>query len=242
MINFDEYSITRIDDENAGIITDLSPTSETLVIIFSGLQGKFGGIPAFEFLQMTSNYPIKRIFLRDRKRVWYHEGIPELGNSIDAVADSLRAIIAEQQVQRVVTLGTSAGGYAALLFGYLLNVDRVVAFGPQTALSLFARLRSGDFRFSKRVRQNYRKLYDSPGYNRHYADLSKLFRTRSVKTKFEIYYSTAYRVDRGHALRMKQFKNVTLHGYPKGGHGIAKHFRNTGRLKPILEEAFGIVP
>ena len=41
-------------------------------------------------------------------------------------------------------LGSSAGGYAALLFGRLLEADEVHAFGPQTFISPSLRLRYSD--------------------------------------------------------------------------------------------------
>ena len=79
------------------------------------------------------------------RQAWYHCGTPEHGATIDAVAESLRVLIAAHRVERLVTAGNSAGAYAALLFGTLLLLPRIVAsllmFAPHptrvpTALAL----------------------------------------------------------------------------------------------------------
>lgn len=49
-------------------------------------------------------------------------------------------------------MGTSAGGYAALLFGYLLEADTAVAFAPQTFISPQERKRYGETRWGKHTR------------------------------------------------------------------------------------------
>jgi acetyl esterase/lipase len=53
---------------------------------------------------------------------------------------------ADAGVERTVTVGSSAGGYAALLFGHLLEVDEVLAFASQTFLDPALRDRHGENR------------------------------------------------------------------------------------------------
>jgi esterase/lipase len=48
--------------------------------------------------------------------------------------------------KNVIFLGTSSGGYAAILFGSLLNVNSVVAFTPQTV------------RLDKNIDEKYRDI------------------------------------------------------------------------------------
>ena len=40
-------------------------------------------------------------------------------------------ILDEQDVERLVMIGSSAGGYAALAFGALLQADLVLSFSPR---------------------------------------------------------------------------------------------------------------
>ena len=46
----------------------------------------------------------------------------------------MNELICESNAKKVVFLGNSAGGYAAILFGVLLQVDSVYAFSPPTLL------------------------------------------------------------------------------------------------------------
>jgi hypothetical protein len=70
----------------------------------------------------------KHIFVRDIFKQWYFAGINAEINSPEKLLDFLRQ---ETKGYKVITLGSSAGGYAAVLYGYLLNADQVMAFNPQ---------------------------------------------------------------------------------------------------------------
>jgi pimeloyl-ACP methyl ester carboxylesterase len=89
--------------------------SRTLLLAFGGLQGRIG-MPPFEFLRLTGEFPVKRLFVRDVRQAWYHRGTPEYGETIEAVAESLGELISSHRVERLVTAGNSAGAYAALRF------------------------------------------------------------------------------------------------------------------------------
>ena len=107
-----------------------------MIISFAGhgLQS-MGVIPQFEFLKTLTmwypNYNIK--FLTDPQKRWYHKGIPGLSTNIPETVSYLETLVSGYK--KVVFMGTSAGGYAALLFGSLLNVSTVIAFKPQTLLT-----------------------------------------------------------------------------------------------------------
>lgn len=77
----------------------------------------------------------KHIFLRDVFKQWYLEGINAKLNTPEKVADWLEH---ETTGYRVVTVGSSAGGYAAVLYGSLLNAERVIAFNAQFSLTSLA--------------------------------------------------------------------------------------------------------
>ena len=66
----------------------------------------------------------------DKNRNSYHNGIVGISNNIDETLPHLQAQIAPYS--NVIFLGVSSGGYAAILFGSLLNVKSVLAFIPQT--------------------------------------------------------------------------------------------------------------
>jgi hypothetical protein len=108
--------------------------SDTLIVSFAGNAKKFGGIDRFEFVQfLEKHFPqLNRQFYIDEKTHVYHKGILGISNNIDETVYYLKNEI--EKYKNVIFLGNSAGGYAAILFGSLLNITSVIAFVPQTIL------------------------------------------------------------------------------------------------------------
>lgn len=73
----------------------------------------------------------KHIFVRDVFKQWYLKGINGSINSPDLL---LRFLKHQTEGMEVVTIGASAGGYAAILYGCMLNAKSVLAFNPQINL------------------------------------------------------------------------------------------------------------
>jgi pimeloyl-ACP methyl ester carboxylesterase len=95
---------------------------------------------AFSFWKAFSDLPVNRMFLRDPHRTHYHRGIPDIGNDLYELRDYILEYIESRRIERVVVVGTSAGGYAALVIAKLLEMKRpdlplrVHAYDPQTSL------------------------------------------------------------------------------------------------------------
>lgn len=125
---------------------EMDGDSRTLLIAFGGMNQEVG-IPPFEFFSLAEDIPVKRLFVRDLRQAWYHRGLPGHGTTFASVAETLRELIAAHRVERLVLTGNSAGGYAALAFGALLDADAVLAFAPQTILDLKALASMRDHRW-----------------------------------------------------------------------------------------------
>lgn len=69
----------------------------------------------------------KHIFVRDVYKQWYLRGINSEINTHEKLFDFLKR---ETQSYEVITIGASAGGYAAILYGNLLKVSHIIAFNP----------------------------------------------------------------------------------------------------------------
>lgn len=67
----------------------------------------------------------KQIFVRDIYKNFCIEGINAEFNSHYKVAEKLKMLT---QGYKVVTVGSSAGGFMAILFGCLLNAEAIYAF------------------------------------------------------------------------------------------------------------------
>jgi hypothetical protein len=73
----------------------------------------------------------KNIFLRDILKQFYLLGINNKINSIEKMLNFLKG---ETEDMKITTVGGSGGGYAAVLFGILLNADRIFNFSGQFSL------------------------------------------------------------------------------------------------------------
>lgn len=203
---------------------------------------KPGGAP-YALFKSTSEFPVKKLYVRDPRFAWYHQGIPGVGETIRDVALFLQKNIKEQDAQRIVMTGGSMGGYAALLFGWLIEADQVHAFNPVTFISPGKRFLNGDF-FRPgwkllKWRLLMRSVYKSPEFSKQFSDLKELFGTRDVKTQFHIHFSYRSRMDRRHAVRMGVFPNVILHAYNEKIHSL-KMLKKNGRLEKILLDSLEI--
>lgn len=111
---------------------------KNLIICFGGMALQFGGIIPFEFLKYLSSIYINDcdlIFFIDKYQCWYHKGIKDITNNIDETVLYINNIIDKGIYNKIIFMGTSAGGYAAILFGSLCkNVNNVISFVPQTIL------------------------------------------------------------------------------------------------------------
>lgn len=115
-------------------VINAAEATSKLVVCFGGMSNQFYGIPPFEFLTFLSNHfgDWDKQFYIDIKGAHYHHGIDGISRDIDETVTYLRDTISAYK--HVVFMGTSAGGYAAILFGSLLDVTAVVAFMPQTKI------------------------------------------------------------------------------------------------------------
>jgi hypothetical protein len=81
------------------------------------------------FLQQHFSGVHRQIYI-DKDHCSYHNGIAGISGNIDETVAYLRK--ETEPYKNVVFIGVSSGGYAAILFGSLVPVQKVVAFIPQT--------------------------------------------------------------------------------------------------------------
>lgn len=205
-----------------------------LFVAFGGIRQRLGA-PPFEFFNSIANIDCDKIFLRDFQRSWYQRGIDQELNDFDKVVNYLGGVISKYKYRKVCFLGNSMGGYAAILFGTILDVDKVIAFAPQSFIDKFRRFIYRDKR-SRGLKDN---LYTYENVNKAHFDLKKfLLKNDSYKTEINIYYSALDRLDSRHAKRLKNRKNVILHPIYEGDHSVIRVVRGSGLLHTILRSTF----
>ena len=207
-------------------LVEFNKDIKPLIIAFGGIGG---GIqqPLFEFKKFLSkNIDCHVIFIRDTNRSWYHKGVIGFGKNINELKNNIKENINKINYSMIITIGGSMGGYAALLFGSLLPVNGIIAFGPQTFIDKDNRKKYKDNRWKSELK----KLYNNNNDDTYY-DLSKLsFQNINV----QIIYGYDHDLDKIHAERMKN-KNVIVTG-ECCGHAVAKNLRNNGMLDKIIND------
>jgi hypothetical protein len=104
------------------------------IVCFGGFALKMHNIPPYDFLNfLTSNFKnVDKYFYRDMTQMCYHHGIQNISTDINTTVSYLKNKL--NKYKKVIMTGTSAGAYAAILFGSLLNVSDVIVFNPITIL------------------------------------------------------------------------------------------------------------
>jgi hypothetical protein len=223
------HEAATLPEGKADPLTFEDDPSQTLLTVFGGLNRQVGGVPPFEFMRLTGGVPVKRLFVRDPRQAWYHRGLPGIGDDLDAVARHLAAR-PYGGYERLVAVGNSAGGYAALLFGSLLDADCVLAFAPQTTIDLTELHKLGDRRWD----DNLEPLAARGLLDPRFVELRGL-----AQRDARLYFDAADPLDRGHAERLLDGGAAGVHGHAceGGGHDLVRTLRDRGTLTEILRSA-----
>ena len=104
----------------------------TLAVVFGGLAQGIGGIAKHEFMgAMAQAGSEHTLFVKDTKQAWYLLGLRTGESSFDGVVAVVRAECELLRPRRLVCIGASMGGYAAVRAGLELQADSILAFAPQ---------------------------------------------------------------------------------------------------------------
>jgi hypothetical protein len=220
-------------ESDRALSLELDSDSDTLLIAFGGMNQRIG-IPPFEFFSLAGDIPVKRMFVRDLSQAWYHRGIPGGGTDLMSVADLLREVVADADARRLVVAGGSAGGYAALVFGTLLEADTVLSFSPQTILDMQELARIGDRRWDDYLEP----LVARDELDREWLDLAQaLPPARRGETRYEVFVDDSLATDRIHAERLLGLAGLRLYRFGRGSHTLVRTLRDSGALTLILRRA-----
>ncbi len=85
----------------------------------------------FEWYGNKIKYAQKHIFIRDIYKQWYFKGI---NSKINSQVKLFEFLLKETQGYKIITIGSSAGGYASTLFGQQLNAKIIFNFNGQFEL------------------------------------------------------------------------------------------------------------
>lgn len=159
----------------------------------------------FEWYHSRITKASKHIFIRDVFKQWYLAGINKSINTPEKLTDFLRK---ETLGYKIVTIGSSAGGYAAVLYGSLLSAEYVLAFNAR--FEIYSVLKNSTENINPlafRLKDQRQKFFDlNPLIN----DTTKYFYFFSKKSQLDI-------IQKRH---LKEKDNIYIIRFNTNHHGI----------------------
>lgn len=157
---------------------------------------------------------IANIYVRDLFKQWCVVGINSNLNSLDKVADFLKSLVKHK---KVITVGSSAGGYLATVFGILLDADVVFNF-------------SGQFVLTEEVINEYSLLtkYKNDKTRSKYYSLLPLIEKSTVQIYY--FYPAYNKADCIQKQYVENFTNVHCFGFNTSNHGVPIYPSNLTQL------------
>ena len=214
--------------------------AETTVIVFAGLMGRLSYLPFSCADALLTGRPANVVYLRDRRARAYLTGIAGLGESEAETLEGLRRLLRDLGGSRLITLGASMGGYAAMRYAALLGADAAISLdGPTTidSVSGSETVESGvSPRFDGFMRLArtalLRDLGDRPGL----ADCI----AAAPATRIHHCYGADFSAETAAAERLRGFSNVRL--IPVSGvsdHFVGLHMIARGEFDGLLDDVVG---
>jgi len=219
----DLLDVKEIDDPAAKLnpVEVINKHERTTLMVFGGMACSVG-MPPKEFFNSLPENNLNIIFVKDFLQCWYQRGL--VGKSVDigTTTKYLESII-PKETERLVCLGTSAGGYAAIRFGVDLGAARIITFSPQTKIShrVFNRFKSLDSRI------------DDINLNGSDLDLNEFLSCKKNRN-IELYYGVENKTDVIEALHIKEY--IKSRPLKTSTHNVAAYLKERGLLKDILRD------
>lgn len=226
----DELMRPVVEDDGSADVIIGRGGRKTAVLVFTGLADRMV-MPLPLFDRYLAELDLTSIFLRDRKRLGFFGGVASLGDYDETLA-GLRARLDEMGIERVHTLGNSAGGMGAVTYGLDLNAGQVLGFSAPVAL-----LDKTDQIDRRTVVFNQRMMKHVPEQRR---DLKARIEAHAGDTHIHLFFGEEMPEDRYHAAALEGSRNVHLHALPGlAGHGALFSMGETGKLRALFRDTFG---
>jgi hypothetical protein len=106
--------------------------SDTLVVAFQAHEKTVFGTTVDEFKKTLSELSYDTLKINDTTGYYFFNGIDGTYDSMEKVLGKLSEYISGYT--KTIFMGNCGGGHAAILYGTMLNVDKVIGFNPATYL------------------------------------------------------------------------------------------------------------
>ena len=228
-----------MNDELESMMFRANEDSDTLMVLFSGRQAGFIEPLHFNMSFVTRKVHANRMYLRDNFGMWYHDGLQGITKNIPETADFLREHIAEEGYKRVVMVGVSSGGYAAILLGLMIGADDIHAFGAPTEVRVGMR-EEVEFRIERSLKKIAKRTDIDPDL----LDLRRTIEKYPLKENATLllYFDPGFDVDAERAHRLREFDGVKLMECPGTGHQVMKAYINNMEFYQAVADGTTLPP
>ena len=224
-------------NQSSNLIVESGKDPGRLIIAFTGFQGGLN-VPVFDFLGATGMLSASRILLRDPLQLLYLKGCRPDEPSFERLLARLRREIELLGARHVSCVGTSGGGFAAMLFGHLLAADRVHAFAPTVEGSVLLSVRHRDWaQLKQRTAPRHLLMEITHPWLWKYLDLHKLLSRWNGRTEFTVHVCGDNSGDMLRVERLRGTPHVRIEAHPCRTHQVAKYLIRTGKLIEVFENS-----
>ena len=201
--------------------------SSTTVLIFTGLAGA-ATVPLKIIHRIISAHGFSAIYLRDFKKSIYLNGITSLADNYPDTLSAIRAML-PANTQRILCMGTSAGGYAAIRYGLDLGADAVLGFGTPTNLT--EKFTKNDGRGKAIIKRLNKTVPDMA------IDLYPMIASAKNPPRITLWYGAEMPQDKMHAENLRDLDTVELNAVTGcDHHSILNKLLKDERAQSIFDE------
>ncbi|HEX4860299.1 MAG TPA: hypothetical protein VFV07_03620, partial [Rhizomicrobium sp.] len=218
-----------VDDRTKEVQVTQSANARGTVVLTTGIT--FGNLPLAFVDALFASHDFNVIYLRDFGKRVYLRGVSALGADEGATIQALKRMADGLGAKRLITMGSSSGGFSAMRVGALMGADIAVSFSGQTALASYldtTRVSAWNPSFFVKVQMEREGSLPF--------DLLPVL-SKPSKTKFLQFYGSDDAEDTRQALRLKGLANVMLipvRGV--GDHFVVDHMIGDSSFEALLKE------
>ncbi len=238
-----KYIIGEYDEEKPGVNTlwtdqddyFYEDNNSDILLVSFGSMGREGQlIPSFNFYNLLKNdKSFDKLFVRDIDRNYYLRGLKNSTKNLEETIDLLNKLTSLKRYRKKVTIGASSGGFAAILFGNILNFSKAIAFNPQTVISEEKESIIKDNIYTVELCKYLRNLNTSNSLYQKCLNLKNLI---PFKAKAEVHFSNLSEIDRNYA-NLIEHENCKLIKHNSSSHLLALQLRDSKELKAIIDDS-----
>lgn len=216
------------------ILVEKGADPRVLVIAFTGFKGGLG-LPTFDFFRQTKLTPYSRILTLDTSLTCYLGGMPPLYADYASLLAGLREHIARLAPQKLMFIGASSGGFAAILFGHELKADYVHAFSPYTYVGRRQCVKNEDKQSIALHAETVDRIDALPAAVHPFFDLQPILARHNGKTRYYLHVCRGSPWDFMRVRRLERLPGTLVAGYPCDGHGVAVVLARAGLIGDLLD-------